>query len=253
MGQTLTELPAAEPGLWDRGAVVEVRVVRGALSSVDEAALFSGGNLAVVLDQNGVGELFQFRDAELAGPDTWSLSTRLRGLWGTDAIMPAAWPIGSSVIVLDQALVQLPLATGVFEGPRLYRIGPSNKPVDHASYVEVSHQASGLALKPYRPAHLRATPISGGALLFSWIRQTRIYGGNWSLEEVPLGEVYEAYRVRVLVGGALRREVTVTDTDWTYSVSDQAADGVGASFAFEVAQISDRMGPGHTARIEING
>ena len=253
MGQTLTELHKAQAGLWDRGPGLEVRLVHGAISSVDDATVFAGGNTAVILDQDGTAEVFQFRDAELIGPETWSLCMRLRGLFGTEAAMPDVWPAGATLIVLDQSLVQVPLASGLLEGPRIYRIGPASKPVDHSSYVEISHQASGLALKPYRPAHLRAERQSDGAISVNWIRQTRVDGGNWVLSDVPLGEAYEAYRVRVLAGAALRREVSVTETNWTYSIADQAADGVGSSFTIEVVQISDRAGPGHSARIEING
>jgi len=215
--------------------------------------VYAGGNTAIILGQDGASEVLQFRDAELIGPETWALSMRLRGLLGSEVAMPDVWPAGTTLIVLDQALVQVPLASGLLDGPRLYRIGPASKPVDHPSYVEISHQAGGLALKPYRPAHLRAEQQSDGAISVSWIRQTRIDGGNWALSDVPLGEAYEAYRVRVLVGTALRREVSVTEGHWTYSIADQVSDGVGSSFTFEVAQISDRVGPGHSARIEVNG
>ena len=73
------------------------------------------------------------------------------------------------------------------------------------------------------------------------------------LAEVPLGEVSERYRLWVRAAGTLRREVTVASPSWTYTGADQAADGVGASFSVEVAQLSDRVGPGHLARIEIDG
>ena len=254
MGQTLTDLASATSGQWDRGPGLEVRFVSASLSSIDEASLFAGGNSAVILaPSGGTGEVFQFRDAALIGPETWSLSVRLRGQLGTDGQMPSVWPAGSTVILLDAALAQLPPTSGLLEGPRRYRIGPASKPVDHGSYTEVVHQAEGLALKPYRPAHLRGARQSDGALRFSWIRRTRVDGDSWLLAEVPLGEAAESYRVRVTSAGTLRREVTVTSPGWTYTSADQTADGVGASFGVEVAQMSDRVGPGHLARIEIDG
>lgn len=254
MGLTLTDLASATPGQWDRGPGLEVRFVSASLSSIDEASLFAGGNSAVILaPSGGTGEVFQFRDAALIGPETWSLAMRLRGQLGTDGQMPSVWPAGSVVILLDAALAQLPLASGLLEGPRYYRIGPANKPVDHGSYTEVVHQAEGLALKPYRPAHLRAIRQPDGAISFGWIRRTRVDGDSWLHAEVPLGEVSERYRLRVRAAGTLRREVIVTSPSWTYTSADQAADGVGASFSVEVAQLSDRVGPGHLARIEIDG
>ena len=127
MGQTQSELPRSTPGLWDRGPGLSVRFSDGALSSVDDATVLAGGNTAIILSANeGLGEVFQFRDAELTGPDSWSLSMRLRGQQGTDALMPASWPVGSTVIVLDLALQQLPEAQGYLDAPRQYRVGPAS-------------------------------------------------------------------------------------------------------------------------------
>ena len=70
---------------------------------------------------------------------------------------------------------------------------------------------------------------------------------------MPLGEAYEAYLLRVMQGGALLREASVGAPGWVYSAADQAADGVAVPFDIEVAQISERFGPGHFARILING
>lgn len=254
MGQTLVDLPAATAGVWDRGAGLDVRLVAGALASVDEAIVLAGGNAAVLHDaQTGAVELFQFRDAVLVGPETWRLSHRLRGQQGTDGMMPTIWPVGTTVIVLDLALAQLPVVAAQLEGPRHYRIGPANKPVDHVAYVDLTHQATGLALHPYRPAHLTAERQGDGALDVRWLRRTRVGGDSWALSDVPLGEAYEAYRVQVRVGGTVQREVTVAVPQWSYSAADQAMDGVSAPFSIEVQQISDRVGPGFTARIDING
>ncbi|MBT8423781.1 MAG: glycoside hydrolase/phage tail family protein, partial [Silicimonas sp.] len=253
MGQTLNDLAASAPGVWDRGAALNVRFLSGALSSVDEATLFAGGNSAVILAPGTGPEVFQFRDADLIAPDTWALSKRLRGQQGTDALIAPTWPTGSTVILLDAALTELPLAAGLLEAPRRYRIGPADKPVDHAAFVEVTHQATGLALMPYRPAHLTARREADGSLSLTWIRRTRIDGDSWLLADVPLGETEERYLVQVSSAGALRREISVTAPLWTYSAADQAADGVGTAFTIEVAQISDRVGPGHKARIDING
>jgi len=253
MGQTLNGLPAVTPGLWDRGAALEVRLVRGALSSIDDLALFAGGNAALIGDaESGVWEVFQFQDAVLTAPDTWSLSHRLRGQRGTDGEMPGLWPAGSTVIVLDGALQQIMQSSERRGVPVEYRIGPASKPVDHWSYQQFQHTHNGIALRPYAPAHLRAKAEADGALSVSWIRRTRIDGDSWALPDVPLGEVSEAYTVRVKVGSVLRREEVVATPRWIYSAADQIADGVSAPFSIEVAQNSDLFGPGLFARIDIN-
>ena len=73
-----------------------------------------------------------------------------------------------------------------------------------------------------------------------------------TVDEIPLGEAYEAYRVNVLSGGTLRRSVTVSEPSWSYSLADQSADGVAVPFTIEVAQFSARVGPAHCASLDIN-
>lgn len=254
IGQTLGDLATATPGLWDRGPALSVRFPGAELSSLTEESLLAGGNTAVVMSADGgLPEVLQFRDAALTAPDTWSLSMRLRGQLGTDAITPEVWPAGSTVILLDLSLEQLPEAQGYLEAPRHYRIGPASKPVDHASFVQISHQATGLGLMPFAPAHLWAARRSDGAIQVTWKRRTRVDGDSWRNDDVTLGEAFESYRVRVSSGGTRRREVTVTEPIWIYAGAEQSADSLGPVFTIEVAQISDRVGPGHFARIDING
>ena len=69
---------------------------------------------------------------------------------------------------------------------------------------------------------------------------------------MPLGEAYEAYRVRVLDGGQVVREETVSMPGWTYDAATRAGDGVGLPFTVEVAQMSDLYGAGTNARIVID-
>ncbi len=252
MGTTLTDLPPAVPGMWDRGPGLQVRLVSGALASLDDTALFAGGNVAVIGGDEGASEVFQFRDAALIDPDVWSLSMRLRGQRGTEAAMEAGWSAGATLVILDGAVQQVSVPAELRDVPRWYRVGPASKAVDHGSYVTFQHAATALGLRPYAPVRLQVGPDGAGGFAASWIRRTRVDSDNWSLPDVPLGETYEAYRVRVLSGGELLREETVSTQDWTYAASAWSADGAPATFEIEVAQISDLYGPGDTARIVIN-
>jgi hypothetical protein len=118
-----------------------------------------------------------------------------------------------------------------------------------ASFLE---EVRARCLRPYSPAHLRAATDTGGDLAVRWIRRTRSGGDSWSGLDVPLGEAYEAYLIRVVQGAAVLREVSVGQPQWTYSVSMMAADAVGSSFEIHVAQLSDTYGPGPFARITVN-
>ncbi len=252
IGTTLTDLVAGQPGLPQRGSGFDVRLAHGTLGSVDDAALFSGGNVAAISDGSGLWELLQFRDATLIDADTWRLSHLLRGQQGTDAVLQTVWPTGSTLVVIDGALLQIPVSTSLRGIKRRYRVGPASRPVDDGSYVEVTHAAGAVGLKPYAPVHPRVAPDGAGGHDVSWIRRTRIGGDSWDMADVPLGEAFEAYQVRIRKDGVVARETQVNAPTWTYSAEDRTGDGVSVPFTVEIAQISDLYGPGSEARITVN-
>ncbi|MDA7429837.1 glycoside hydrolase/phage tail family protein [Primorskyibacter aestuariivivens] len=248
VGVTQTPLFRAKPGLIDRQAALQVKLTTGALSSVDEAALLSGANLAAIGDGTPGGwELFQFRDAVLIDADTWLLSQCLRGQLGTDALMPETWPVGSYFVLFDGTAQQINLASSARRMARHYRIGPARRGINDPSYVHEVHAFDGNGLRPLSPVHLTGQ-WQGSDLQISWIRRTRIDGDSWDLADVPLGEAREEYLLRVSEGTVVKREVTLSTPGFTYDAAMQAADGVGPGFAVEIAQVSDVYGPGPFAR-----
>ena len=84
-----------------------------------------------------------------------------------------------------------------------------------------------------------------------WVRRTRIDGDSWTLAEVPLGEESEKYVVRVRQGGAIVREITVSEPQWVYSAAMQGEDGIAPPARIEVAQVSARYGPGLFAGLDV--
>ena len=131
IGTTETALHAAEPGLWDRGATLRVRLELGALASVSEIAVLSGANVAAIGNGSaGNWEVFQFANATLVAPKTYDISLRLRGQAGTDGLMPPAWPIGSTFVLLNDAVQQISLPLSARGLPRYYRFGPADKGYD---------------------------------------------------------------------------------------------------------------------------
>ena len=254
IGETEGALARAGPGLWDRGPVLRVRLFGGALSAVTEADLLNGKNIAAIgsgLDD--FWEVFQFRDAALVAPSTYELSMRLRGQLGTDALIPESWPAGSRFVLLNGALRQPDLTVSERGLERSWRIGPAQMPVEDSVFVAERRAFDGAGLRPYAPAHLRSVPDGMEGDLFTWIRRTRIDGDSWAGFDVPLGEGAESYLVRVIHNGVNVREIVVETPAWAYGAAERAADRITGSFAVEVAQISDRYGPGPFRRIEING
>lgn len=252
IGVTETPLSAAATGRIDRGPALQVRMASGDFSSASAAGFLSGRNLIAVGDGTpGNWELMQFRDAQPLAEDRWLLSHRLRGQFGSDGVMPGTWPAGSYVVVIDDALSQIELAEAARRLARNYRIGPASRSYDDPTYRHQVHAFDGNGLRPYRPAHLRLAPQGGAGVKLSWIRRTRIGGDDWEGVEVPLGEQDELYRIRVLDGPAVVREVFIGDAAWTYSGEMMTGDGAGPGSVIEVAQVSATYGAGPAAQITI--
>ncbi|MDK3019292.1 baseplate multidomain protein megatron [Pseudodonghicola flavimaris] len=251
IGVTETPLAAARTGLWDEGHALQVRLLSGALESREALAVLNGANLAAIGDGTA-WELFQFRRAELVASDTYLLSGRLRGQAGSDGVMPAVWPVGSWVVLLDGTPRQIGLTAAERRVARHYRIGVARRGYDDPSYVHLTAAFDGVGLRPYRPCHLQATREGSGDIIVRWLRRSRLTdGSDWTLAEVPLGEEREAYRIRVLKDGALIREETVLDPLWHYPAATRAGDGLSLPAVLEVAQISARFGAGPAARITL--
>ncbi|MCA8881888.1 MAG: glycoside hydrolase/phage tail family protein [Rhodobacteraceae bacterium] len=254
IGITRTPLLRAAANVLDLGPAFQVEMSDGALSSVPFEEMLSGANAMAIGDGTPENwEIFQFERADLVGPDTYELSRRLRGQLGTEAAIPDQWPAGSWVVLLDAALQQISLSSGARGLERHYRIGPANQPYTDGSYVHRQDAFYGIGLRPYSPSHIGFSVDAAGNHRIGWIRRTRIDGDLWDLADVPLGEAREEYVLRVRSGGAIRREATVTVPSWSYSTAARTSDGVGTSYTFEVAQVSERFGPGPFTRMTING
>lgn len=252
IGRTQSPIFRAAPGVWDRGPALRVRMT-GPLSSVSPDQLLNGQNLMAIGDGSSANwELFQFADAALVAPGIYDLGTRLRGQAGTDAVMPAVWPSGSYVVLMNGAPKQIALGVSERDLARHYRIGPLRRSYDDPSYLHRVEAFAGIGLRPLSPAHLTARRATGGDLLLAWIRRTRTGGDSWSGIDVPLGETAEAYLLRVIKGGTVLREVTLAQPAWTYPAGMQNADGGIPPFEIHVAQLSESFGPGPFRSIAID-
>ncbi len=252
VGQLTDPLTVGPLGIWDRQAPVGVRLISGAFSSLDPAAVFAGGNTVAIGD--GVSdnwEIVQFAQSEPTGKRRYNISMFLRGQLGTSAMMPAVWPKGSIIVALDGRPEQLTIPTASRGLDRHYRYGPAKQSVGAASYKYTVRAFKGNGYRPYPVVHLK-THESAGDIDVNWIRATRIEGDIWSSSEVPLGETSESYLVRVRQDGLIRRETTVDQPSWTYTQAQMASDlGVG-TFQVSVAQISERYGAGPAATIIVD-
>jgi hypothetical protein len=249
VGETLTALP---PGpLWrtDRGAVLEVRLRGGILSSVPAEAALAGANALALIGQDGEIEIVTVAQAELVGPQRFRLSGLIRGIGGSEAAAGRLLREGARIVVLDGAAVPLTTDLADLGRRRRYRVGPARHDVGDATMVEFEADVVGQALLPLSPVRPRARRTEAGIAL-SWVRRTRIDGDSWELAEVPLGEADERYDIRILDGEAVLRSDIVNGPEWIYPAAQELADfgSPQPEIALSLRQLSATVGAGREWR-----
>ncbi len=246
VGMTLNDLPPASPHRLDRAGRLTVRMEGASLASAPLAAVLAGDNALAIRAASGAWEVIGFQAAELVAPDVWTLSGLLRGQ-RDGAAGEAVIPAGAPVVLLDEAVAAMSVAAFERGAPLLVRAAPAGGPPQGPAMTQVQTVWMGRALRPLAPAHLRKRLV-GGDLQLSWIRRARVGGDVWE-GEVPLGEGGERYRVRVLDGAAVLREVEVGTPVFTYAAAMRAADAPSAAARIEVAQGGALYGWGAPAGI----
>lgn len=245
IGKLTSLLPPGPAGVFDRKTRIFVKLHSGALNSISDAELLSGGNAAAIGSPETGWEIVQFRDAELIGAGLYEVSWLLRGQRGTENLAAFGCAAGSRLVLLDAAVLQAGKPIAAIGTAPVFRIGPADSDHGDPAYVEFAHAMSGLGLKPFAPCQVRARRDAGDKVI-SWIRRTRIDGDGWGIVEVPLGEESEAYRLEILSGLTLVRSVTLAEPQYRYLAADELADfgAPQSSLSIRVAQVSAILGPG---------
>ena len=189
--------------------------------------------------------MLQFQSAVLTAPATYELSAFLRGQAGTEAAMRTPLAAGARFVLLDAAPTLVDMSQDEIGLAYIWRCGPANRDIGHASYLETTHAFRGEGLKPLSPAHVRGLR-SAGDLAISWVRRTRIGGDNWDAAEVPLGEEAERYEVDILDGATVKRTLAAATPAVTYTAAQQTADfgAPQSSLSLRVFQLSAVFGRG---------
>jgi len=244
LGQTLADLPPASPHRLDRSGRLTVRLEGTGLSSRSLALALAGDGVIAVQGAAGAWEVIGYATATLVAPEVWTLSGLLRGQWDGQAA-PDLIPAGAAVVLLDETLARLTLSGFERGVPLRVRAAPAGGPPSGPAMSEAMITWTGRAARPLAPAHLRVRSV-GGDQTIRWIRRSRVGGDVWD-GEVPLGEVAETWRLRVLNGSAVVREVVLAAPGFTYSATLRAADlaaGTDGILSVEVAQGSATAGWG---------
>lgn len=245
IGTTVTPLAPGPLWRWDAGAILDVEISSGALSSIDDEEALAGGNLFALQGADGRWEILSAARAELIGERTYRLSRFLRGLAGTEPEAGRSVPAGSLIVRLDEAVVPLSSELSELGQTWRYRIGPSGR--DHAdpSMMEISATIGREALKPMSPVHVRLRRDADG-IQISWIRRTRRDGDGWEAADVPLGEEQQSYEIDIIRDGAVVRQLASTEPFAHYFAAQELHD-FGAPqtvLKLRISQISTAAGRG---------
>jgi len=252
-GTLLTDLGPGPSAVFDNGNVVDVELVDGVLSSVTDLQLFAGSNSFAVQTDDGAWEIVQARDVELIGPRRYRLRGLLRGVRGTEAHIAAVKPGGARVIVINSALLPVPLATTDIRIAWNWRLGPIGLDFADPKMVSVQYTPMAEGLRPFSPVHIAQPYLRGrlpGDYTISWIRRDRDLGADsWEAVEVPMSETSEVYEVDILDGATVKRTLKVPSPLALYTAAQQIADwgstlGPGDTVDVRVVQISAAAGRG---------
>ncbi len=224
-GALVDPLPAGPLHRIDHGNALLVDLPTAVLESVSDTDLFGGANALAVESAPGLWEVIQYGTTELVSAGRWRLTRLLRGQLGTADAMGAPSAAGSTVVLLDEALIDVVFTLADLGADIGWRVLPDDAVAGDPSITPVAFSHGLRGLRPFSPAQLRGVKVSSDWAL-SWLRRSRDPAAdNWALVEVPLPEPSEAYRVEILSGVTVLRGVDVTGASTlTYTAAQQTAD-----------------------------
>lgn len=244
------------PHVWDYNSTVRVTLTNTAhtLSSTSIAFVKAGANFAKVGK-----ELLQFRTATSLGSGVYLLSNLLRGRKGTE------WATGTHVagerFVLmttatarpAQGVVRVPGSNSDVGTKPLYQ-AVSNGTASPSAADATAIRHTGEALRPWRPAHLRARALESGNISITWRGRSRFTTPTGLAKPLP-SEAPEAYRVEIYNAARKRiRTISASSTSATYTAAQQATDfpaGRPSPLEIVVVMLSPVVGRGIGKRVTV--
>ncbi len=244
IGDTVDVLRAGPAARFDKGTSVTVRLSGGALSALGDLATLGGRSAMAIRGADGAWEIFGFAQAELVGAKTYRLSRLIRGLGGEEKLAGRDAPAGSTVVLLNDALVPLAKNISEISAPATYRIGPADRDYADPLFVQATLTATSKALKPYAPVRARAKRGAAGVAI-SFTRRGRLDSDAWEAVEIPLGETSESYEAEIAVPNGARK-LNSTSPSLLYAAADELADfgAPQSALTLSIYQMSASVGRG---------
>jgi hypothetical protein len=166
--------------------------------------------------------------------------------------MRAPHPVGARIVKLDQRLPRLDIGAHEWGEAVNFVVPPADALSTDLRAASALITLPHAAARAWAPAHLRARRTGGGDVEISWVRCARS-GDHWGVGDPPLGAPSESYRLHILDGEIVRREVVTATPSYVYAAADQTADfgAPPASLRLRVAQIGADGSPGLNKELTI--
>ncbi|PZM17078.1 baseplate multidomain protein megatron [Rhizobium tubonense] len=221
IGSLTSALVPGVTGRFDWSQSIVLDLPYGGLSSSVELSLLNGSNRFAILCTNGSWEIGCFLQADEIVAARWQLRGLLRGLAGTEDAMASGAAVGAPLVVLDDAVQPIGVANEEM-GLKLNWIAEASGSTGMAG--PFAFEAGLRAQTPLSPVHIGGSRGLDGSALMTWIRRGRVDADNWIPPDIPLDEPSERYRIEVLKGDKVLRQVEVTGPAWRYAAADEISD-----------------------------
>lgn len=222
----------------DEASELLIEMVEGSLETVDMADLLLDGtlNLAIVGD-----ELIQFGEAVIQSGGQYVCRRLLRGRRGTERHI-GTHQLGERFILCNDVLGIHSMGASEIADTDYYKFVTNG--FDPTDYEAEPLTFTAEAHRPLSPVHVTVTR-SGNDYIIDGMRRTRIGGGSINGQDVPLGEVSELYRVRVLdpdyEDGIAMRETTSLPFTYTEAMLVEDIGSVPAELTISICQMSPAL------------
>ena len=232
----------------DSSGVLDVDMMAGDLSSIDELAQFAGGN-ALAYGAPGRWEICSPRTVTLNADGSLRMTDWLRGRFGTEWAASLHQSGDALVLLTDPDLAWVSMESGSIGLPREYRGITAGRTID--TDTNRSETYAGVNLKPLSPVYLKGH-ITPGTLdwTLTWTRRGRVSPDWRNSVDVPIGEATESYQVEIYDGPGyanVKRTLTSSATSVAYTSAHQLSD-FGArqqTIYARVYQMSAEVGRGY--------
>jgi len=235
VGSALNTIGYGPSQIWDMDNHIDVYIKGVELWSADESDVLWGANAVVVGN-----EIIQFCNAELIAQDTYRLTKLLRGRRGTE------WAIKKHQA--NEKVGVLMAGRLIFITGDIYGINKQNyykfvaNDMNQEFIDPVAFAYNGETKRPFSPVHC----IHHGNRKYTWTRRSRVgLELTSNAPDIPLGEAYERYNIKLYLGDELIKQYTTTTPEITVD------EGINMN-QIKICQLSDAVGEGHPLVVNID-